>query len=76
MSDFERLYGEPLLISDQVDIAYENIVTALSEVSLEVKPKEILIMVDSTGQILQKGDDQNFHLSPKMEYVIMRSMFK
>jgi hypothetical protein len=73
MSDFEKVYGDVLIAPEEsAVISLESVVAALTEVALEVKAGDEVILVDKDGAIFRKQDDGAFHLKPKHDYVIMR----
>lgn len=77
MADFEKLYGEVLIAPEESPIvSLESVVAALTEVALEVKDGEEVILVGKDGAIFRKQDDGAFHLEPKKDYVIMRSTYR
>jgi hypothetical protein len=74
MSDFEKLYGDVLITPEEsAVISLESVVAALTEVALEVKSGEEVILTDKDGNVFRKQEDGSFHLLPKRDYVIMRS---
>lgn len=73
MSDFEKLYGEVLIAPEESAIvSLESVVAALSEVALEIKEGQEVILVDKDDAVFRKQDDGAFHLNPKRDYVIKR----
>ena len=73
MSEFEKLYGDVLITpEDNSIINHDAVMAALTEVALEVKDGEEVILVDTSNNIFRKQSDGSFHLNPKRDYVIMR----
>lgn len=75
MADFEKLYGEVLVTPTVSTVSFESVLAALADVALEVKETQEVILVDKDGAIFRKQDDGDFHLNPKMDYVIMRRTY-